>query len=408
MTAMITGEGGDGTLTRYGLEEYVADCVIVLDQRVQDQIATRRLRVVKYRGTVHGTNEYPFVIGERGISVLPITSLQLDHRASRQRIPTGIAQLDALLGGKGVFRGSSVLVSGSPGTGKSSIASAFLLAACRRGERAMLFAYEESSAQVLRNMASVGLDLTEWLNKGLLRIVATRPTLHGLEQHLVLMHDAIGEFSPSAVAVDPITNLSLARDQADVKPTLMRLIDFIKQRQITAFFTSLANGGAPARDDSEVGVSSLMDTWLQLRNVEFNGERNRLLHILKSRGMAHSNQVREFVLSDEGLSLVEVYAGADRVLTGTARVAQEGLERSASAGRREEHQHRLRQLATRQQAIEAQIALLRAQSDAEAAEVKFAVKREAAQSRTSQRDAEMMAALRSDGRPTNRRTRRSK
>jgi circadian clock protein KaiC len=222
------------------------------------------------------------------------------------------------------------------------------------------------------------------------------------------MHDAIDEFAPSAVAVDPITNLSLARDQAEVKPTLMRLVDFIKQRQITAFFTSLSSGGTPSRDDSEVGVSSLMDTWLQLRNVEFNGERNRLLHILKSRGMAHSNQVREFVLSDEGLSLVEVYAGADRVLTGTARVAQEGLERSASAGRREEHQHRLRQLATRQQGIEAQIALLRAQADAEAAEVKFAVKREAAQGRITQRDAEMMAALRSDGRPTNRRTRRSK
>lgn len=295
MTAIITGERGDSNLmTRYGLEEYVADCVILLDQRMAEQISTRRLRIVKYRGAAHGTNEYPFLIGERGLSVLPITSLRLDHEASAQRIPTGIVKLDDMLGGKGVFRGSSVLVSGSPGTGKSSIGATFLDAACRRGERALLFAYEESPAQILRNMRSVGIDLQPWIKKGLLQIHSSRPTLHGLEQHLVMMHDTARAFQPTVVAVDPISNLTLDRDEFEVKPTLMRLIDFLKQQQITTLYTSLTVGGRATLEDSQVGVSSLMDTWLLLRNVEYNGERNRTLYVLKSRGMAHSNQVREF------------------------------------------------------------------------------------------------------------------
>ena len=243
MTAVITGEKGDATITRYGLEEYVADCVIVLDQRIAEQICTRRLRVVKYRGTAHGTNEYPFLIGERGFSVLPITSLHLDHKASAARVPTGIARLDEMLGGKGVFRGSSVLVSGSPGTGKSSIGAKFVDAACRRGENALLFAYEESSAQIVRNMRSIGIDLEPWIEKGLLEIHASRPTLHGLEQHLVMMHDAVRAFRPSVVAVDPISNLTLGHHDLDVKPTLMRLIDFLKQQQITTLFTCLSSGG---------------------------------------------------------------------------------------------------------------------------------------------------------------------
>ena len=232
MTAVITGEKGEATITRFGLEEYVADCVINLDQRIADQICTRRLRVVKYRGTSHGTNEYPFIISERGFSVLPITSLQLDHEASPERVPTGIPRLDEMLGGKGVFRGSSVLVSGSSGTGKSSIGAKFIDDACRRGERALLFTYEESSAQIVRNMRSIGIDLEPWVKAGLLQIHASRPTLQGLEQHLVMMHDAVHAFSPAVVAVDPISNLTLERDDSQVKATLMRLIDFLKHQQI--------------------------------------------------------------------------------------------------------------------------------------------------------------------------------
>jgi circadian clock protein KaiC len=394
LAAVITGERGEQSLTRYGLEEYVADCVIILDQRIQEQISTRRLRVLKYRGSAHGTNEYPFLIGEHGISVLPITSLRLDHQVSTKRIPTGIARLDEMLGGKGVFRGSSVLVSGSPGTGKSSVGAKFVDTACRRGERVLLFAYEESSAQIVRNMGSIGIDLDLWMKKGLLQIHSSRPTLHGLEQHLVMMHDAVSSFQPSVVVVDPISNLSLYRNPSEVKPTLMRLIDFLKQRQITTLFTSLTAGGGETPEDSQLGVSSLMDTWLLLRNVEFNGERNRTIYVLKSRGMAHSNQVREFVLSDKGIDLVDVYLGAERALTGTARVAQEELERAAAALREEDHQRKLGQLASRQKAIEAQIAALRAESEVEAAEVAFTIARETLQQRTTQQSTDVMAQLR--------------
>ena len=404
MTAIITGEHGEGNLmTRYGLEEYVADCVITLDQRVAEQISTRRLRVVKYRGTAHGTNEYPFLIGERGLSVLPITSLQLDHEAFEQRLSTGIAQLDDMLGGKGVFRGSSVLVSGSPGTGKSSIGATFVDAACRRGERALLFAYEESPAQIVRNMRSIGIDLEPWIKKGLLQIHSSRPTLHGLEQHLVLMHDTVRAFLPAVVAVDPISNLTLDRNEIEVKPTLMRLIDFLKQQQITTLFTSLTAGGATP-EDSQVGVSSLMDTWLLLRNVEFNGERNRTIYVLKSRGMAHSNQVREFVLSDAGIDLVDVYLGPDCVLTGTARVAQETHELAAAELRRQDHERKLRQLAAKQKAIEAQIAALQAEAESEAAEVNFTIAQETLQERLMQQNTDAMAQLRDGAKTGNSRT----
>ena len=393
MTAVITGEKGEASITRYGLEEYVADCVITLDHRVAEQICTRRLRVVKYRGTAHGTNEYPFIIGKRGLSVLPITSIQLDHKASSDRIPTGIARLDDMLGGKGVYRGSSVLISGAPGTGKSSIGAKFADTACRRGERAILFAYEESPEQLLRNMRSVGIDLAPWVKKGLLQIHSSRPTMHGLEQHLVMMHDTVLAFQPSVVVVDPISNLTLDDTEAEVKPTLMRLIDFLKKLQITSVFTSLTTGGN-APEDSQIGVSSLMDTWLLLRNLEFNGERNRLISVLKSRGMAHSNQVREFLMSDAGIDLRDVYLGGDRVLTGTSRVAQETQERAAAELRQEDHARKLRQLAAKRKALDAQIAALVAEGEAEEAEVNFAIAQETMQTNTTQQNSDAMGHLR--------------
>ncbi len=388
----------EGLFIRLG---YAIDSIgakrVVLDHRVTEQISTRRLRVLKYRGSAHGTNEYPFLIGERGISVLPITSLQLDHAAPVERLSTGIVRLDEMLGGQGVFCGSSVLVSGSPGTGKTSIAATFVDAACRRGERALLFAYEESSAQILRNMQSIGIDLAPWVKEGLFKIHASRPTLQGLEQHLVAMHDTVKVFQPAVVVVDPISNLTLDRSEAEAKPTLMRLIDFLKQQQITTLFTSLTTGGngTSAAEDSQVNVSSLMDTWLLLRNVELNGERNRLIFVLKSRGMAHSNQVREFVLSDAGIDLVDVVLGADRVLTGTARMTQASLELSATELRRVDQERKLRKLASRRKAIEAQIAALQAESEAEEAEVQFAIAQEASQEKITQQNIADMTQLRS-------------
>ncbi|HEX4233855.1 MAG TPA: circadian clock protein KaiC [Caldimonas sp.] len=326
MTAVITAERGAETLTRYGLEEYVADCVILLDHRVTDEVSTRRLRIVKYRGSPHGTNEYPFLIGTGGIVVLPITSLRLDHAASSERAATGIPKLDEMLDDKGFFRDSSVLISGAPGTGKTSVGACVAAAACARGERVLLFSYEESAGQLVRNMRSIGIDLERWLKKGLLSIHASRPTLQGLEQHLVVMYEAVRGFAPAVVVVDPISNLTLYAGDAGLKPTLMRLIDFLKQSHVTAIFTSLISDAHVAVAETELGISSLMDTWLLLSNLEANGERTRALQVVKSRGMPHSNVVREFVFSNRGLDLLDADHDSGRALTGRLRLGAQNAK----------------------------------------------------------------------------------
>jgi circadian clock protein KaiC len=363
VTAVITGERGTGTVTRYGLEEYVADCVIVLDHRIVDELSTRRIRVVKYRGSSHGTNEYPFLIGDRGISVLPITSLGLKHSVSKERISSGIPRLDAMLGGKGFFRGSTILLSGTAGTGKSSFAAAFAKAACERGERVLYFALEESEGQIVRNMGSIGLDLQQWIDKGLLRFEARRPTVYGLETHLTDMHRSIGTFSPGAVIVDPITNLISVGSEQEVKSMLTRLIDFLKEAHITTLTTSLTRGDGPL-EGTEVGISSLMDTWIALKGIESNGERNRVLTILKSRGMAHSNQTREFSLTDHGIELPDVYLGPAGVLTGSARAQQEARERTRDLELVDELKRKKRELVRKRVVAEAQIAAMRAEIEA--------------------------------------------
>lgn len=303
VTAVITGERGEGTLTRHGLEEYVSDAVIVLDHRVDDQVSTRRLRIVKYRGSGHGTNEYPFLIGRSGLSVLPITSLGLQHEAPLDRVSTGLSALDAMLGGQGFYRGSSIILSGGAGTGKSSLAAHFVDAACRRGERCVFFLFEESPDQYMRNMRSIGIDLEGWVKSDLLHFQAARPALLGLEQHLVAMHREIDEVRPAVVVVDPINDLMAVGNMNSVKATLLRLIDYLKTSQITALFSSLTAGDSHEQT-TETGISSLMDTWILLRAVEEKGQRHRGLYVLKSRGMSHSNEVSRYTLTDHGVQLV--------------------------------------------------------------------------------------------------------
>lgn len=322
VTAIITGEKGEGFLTRQGLEEYVSDCVILLDHRIQNQISTRRLRIVKYRGSLHGTNEYPFLIDQDGISVLPITSSKLDGRVSTERVPTGIPTLDMMLGGQGFFRGSSILVSGTAGTGKTSIAAGFANECCDRNERCIFFSFEESPQQIIRNMRSIGMDLQKHIDSGLLKFVASRPTLFGLEMHLVAIHKIIKNFKPTTIVLDPITNLVTMGSISEVKSMLIRLIDFLQIEQITVMFTALTLSTSTSEQTDE-GVSSIVDAWILVRDIESNGERNRGMYIMKSRGMKHSNQVREFVINDNGLLLVDVFLGPDGVLVGSAREAQE-------------------------------------------------------------------------------------
>ncbi|GAB2976118.1 circadian clock protein KaiC [Mucilaginibacter puniceus] len=359
VTAIITGERGDGTaLTRQGLEEYVSDCVILLDHRVTNQISTRRLRIVKYRGSIHGTNEYPFLIDEEGISVLPVTSLKLAKEVSSERVSTGISALDSMLDGKGFFRGSSILVSGTAGTGKTSIAAYFANDVCERKERCLYFAFEESPQQIIRNMKSISVDLQRHVDKGLLEFHASRPTLYGLEMHLVSMYKLIKKFKPSAVVLDPITNLVTVGSVSEVKSMLVRLIDFLQEEQITVMFTALSLNNI-VNEQTDEGVSSLVDAWVLVRDIEFNGERNRGMYIMKSRGMKHSNQVREFVITDKGLDLVDVYLGPQGVLTGSAREAQQLHEQTGAALRDNAMSRKDREISRKRSVLEAKIASLR-------------------------------------------------
>ncbi len=359
MTSVITAEAGNGHLTREGLEEYVSDCVILLDHRMEDQVPTRRLRVLKYRGSSHGTNEYPFLITDTGISVLPVTSLAYSERpASRERVSTGIPRLDAMLGGKGYYRGSMILVSGTAGTGKTSIAAKFVEAACARGERAVFLTFEESPGQVMRNMKSIGIDLDRCIKKGLLKFYAPRPTVYGLETHLVTMQRQIEDLDPKVVVMDPLSNFTTVATTRDVRLMLMRFSTFLKNRGATGLFTSLTPGGENL-ESTTVSISSLADTWIFLRDIEIGGERNRGIYILKSRGMAHSNQIREFVLSSKGIDLLDVYLGPSGVLTGSARASREAEDRNLIRLQQREIKRLEADVKRKRVEAEAQIARLR-------------------------------------------------
>jgi circadian clock protein KaiC len=403
VTAVITGERGDGTLTRQGLEEYVSDAVILLDHRVNDQISTRRLRIVKYRGSAHGTNEYPFLIDEEGIAILPVTSLGLGHTAASERISSGIERLDTMLEGKGYYRGSTILVSGTAGAGKSSIAAHFADAACRRGERALVFLFEESPGQVVRNMRSIGINLQEWVDRGLLRFYAARPSLYGLEMHLSQMHRMIERFRPSIVVADPVSSLLTVATEADVQATMTRLVDHLKAQGTTALMTSLTRGKIED-ERTDIAISSIVDTWLLLVTLESSGERNRGLYVLKSRGMAHSNQIREFLLTSHGVELLDAYIGAGTVLAGSARLTREAEDRAAAVSNDQELERKERTLERLRAAFEAELAALRGKFEAEQAELASAIgQHRARQKRLRDDRVDMAKSRRADNEPAERR-----
>ncbi|MBD2296063.1 circadian clock protein KaiC [Anabaena sphaerica FACHB-251] len=393
VTAIITGERGENTLTRQGLEEYVSDCVIRLDQRVQDELSTRRLQIIKYRGSQHGTNEYPFLITEDGISVLPITSVALEHQVSTERISSGVPRLDTMLGNEGFFRGSSILITGTAGTGKSSFSAHFAAATCERKERCLYLATEEAPQQILRNMSSLGLDLQPYVEQGLLYFQAVRPTAYGLEMHLMMLHQYLQKFKISTVIIDPMSNLTISGSGHQTKIFFIRLIDFLKSHNITVLLTNLTPGNS-SFEYTEIGVSSLMDTWIDLRTVESNGERNRILYILKSRGMPHSNQAREFLITSQGIELLDIYLGQGMVMTGSARANQEAQEKLAATTRELLLERKKRELERKELLIKSQIAALQAELTVEQEEFKILNQQEFIHHNNLQQEREIIAQLR--------------
>ena len=391
LTAIITGERGENSLTRYGLEEYVADCVILLDNPVVNKISTRNLRIIKYRGSSHGYNEYPFLMDEDGISVLPVTSLLLEHEASNEYVATGIERLDIMLGGNGFYKGSSVLVTGASGTGKSSIGAQFAANICKKGEKCLIFAFEESPKQIIRNMRSLGIDLQPYVDNGLLKFHATRPTTYGLETHLVTIHKIVNDFQPDVVVFDPISNLITVGSSTEVKSMLTRLIDFLKSKQITTLSNSLTIMG---QIETDIGVSSLMDTWIDLKSVVTNGERNRTIDVIKTRGQYHSNQVREFKLTDNGIKLIDVYLGPAGMLTGSARISQIAEEKAGKLEREQEIERKQRELEQKRQTIEAQITELKTQFETEKLELDRVIAQEKLKEQVLQEGRKIMAIKR--------------
>jgi circadian clock protein KaiC len=397
LTTVVTAEKGEGTLTRYGLEEYVSDCVVFLDHRVTDQISTRRMRVVKYRGASHVADEIPFLIDERGLSVMPSSAMRLEHAVTNQRVSSGIQDLDDMLEGKGFYRGSTILVSGTAGSGKSSLAARFAEQTCRQGQRCLYVAFEESAAQAMRNMRSVGIDLEKQAKRGLLRFEAWRPTQSGLEMHLLRIHKLVEEHKPKTVIIDPVTTL-LVGSRQELHSMLMRLVDFLKTRQITAFLTALTQGRNRDIEQTDVAISSLIDTWIFLRDVELNGERNRCIYVLKSRGMVHSNQVREFVMSNDGMRLLPVYVGGGTVLTGSARLSQEARERADRLHRQQSTEEQRRVLDGKRKALDAQIAAMRSEFAQEEARVALVGEQDEQRARETSRDVLEMMSLRGGAR----------
>jgi circadian clock protein KaiC len=393
VTAIITGERGEGKLTRYGLEEYVSDCVILLDHRVVNQISTRRMRIVKYRGSLHGTNEYPFLIDEEGIAVLPVTSLNLDKETISERISSGIPSVDEMLGGKGFFRGSSILVSGTAGTGKTSLAACFVHGACKNKERCLYFAFEEPPRQIVRNMRSIGMDLDKHIKAGLLKFCAARPTLHGLEMHLVAIHKEIQNFKPSVVVIDPITNFISIGTLSEVKNMLIRLIDFLQNEQITVMFTALSLNDL-VNDQTDEAISSLVDSWLLIRDIELNGERNRAMYVMKSRGMKHSNQVRELVINDQGLELIDVFVGPDGILTGSAREAQILQEETGVAIHNYALSRKDREILRKRQVLESKIASLNSEFESVEEELNKVYEEEELRKQILSKNREIMQSIR--------------
>ena len=303
VTAIITSEVGDIFLTRLGFEEVVADCVIELNNRLNNQISTRRLRIVKYRGSYHSTNEYPFMIDHKGITIFPIISEAPQIIVSNERISSGIKQIDEMLDGRGFYVGSSILVSGSAGTGKSSIAASFIKDVCEKKGTALYCAFEEAPNQIKRNMASIGIFLEPYEKSGNLHFYYSRPTLQTLELHFIAIKKLIKQINPSVVILDPITNLMIENINSDIRTMLTRFVDYLKMEQITVLLTATLTVSSLELIQSNEGISSMVDTCIMIQEKNIIDSRRRTLYIMKSRGICNSKKEVEFIITSEGISI---------------------------------------------------------------------------------------------------------
>lgn len=380
ITSLVTAEAGINTLSRNGLEEYISDCVISLRTNIVSEVLTRLLRIVKYRGSKHGTNEYPFLITDSGINLFPITSNYLNNIVSTEFVSTGVKELDEMMDNKGYYQGSTVLITGTAGTGKTSLASIFSNSICQKGERCIYFTFEEMINQILRNMSSINLNLQQWIDKDLLKFYAYRSSIYGLETHLLTIQNLIKQFKPQAVIIDPINNFELIGTELEIKSMMTRLIDFLKAQQITALFTSLTTAINP-KEHAEVGISSLIDSWLVLQNLEYAGERTRGITIVKSRGIAHSNQIREFIITSNGVKLEKIYVGPNGILTGSARLDQEEQENLQFLLQEKETLRRKKLLEHKKATLEAKIMALKSEFDADTEEIESLIMKEEIQNK---------------------------
>ena len=329
-TIFITGERGHDSWSKMGFEEYLADGLMHLDNRTDGNYQTREIQVVKCRGINHYTGKSPFIINSEGMSIRPLITADFDYKVLKSRVSTGIADIDNMLGGKGLYRGSTVYITGPSGAGKTSISSSFANGACSRGERALFLAFEESSDQIIRNMKSIGLSLDKWVNEKLLYFYTARATTNSLEGHLDNIMTMVREVEPTCVVLDPISAFRPIANENETKLMLIRLNDYLRARKITTVFTALSSDGEYS-EHADVQLSSIADTWIVVRIMDYKGERNNVMQLMKSRGMSHSRQMKEMYFTGNGLKLQNVYQGPEGVLTGAARIGQEKYEKLKEA-----------------------------------------------------------------------------
>jgi circadian clock protein KaiC len=370
LTAIVTAklDGDSSQAVNYGFMQFMVDCVIRLDRRLEQGVPVRRLEITKYRGSDFSAGEFPLSFGSHGMEVAAPTSVDISRKASTERVSTGFAALDAMLGG-GLFRGSTVLLTGAPGTSKTTLAGEFAASACQRGERTLFVSFDEGGERIRRNLTSVGIDLDPHVRSGLLRMYSGPTDASDPEEHLLRIAAAILDHRPRCMVIDPLSAIARTGALRSARAAGNRLLCKVRDHNITAFITALVEGDDPQAEATGLQISTIADTWIHLSYLVHGGERNRALTIVKSRGTAHSNQVRELLLSSKGPALVDVYSAGGEVLMGTLRWEKEAEERTRKVQRHAQFSQKRRELQLAEADTTARIAALQVDLDRQRAEL---------------------------------------